>query len=105
LALVVEITIKSDFTAADIVSHLSKLKNSPWHSEKRSRGGFRLYHSTTEKQGREGNIRLRRTKNTEDGHKRIYATSVGVDEVDLASKFIYWVLTHFRDKTIRITIV
>ncbi len=105
MALVVEITIKSDFTAAEIVSHLSKLKNSPWHAEKRSRGGFRLVHSATEKHGREGNIRLRRTKNTEDGHKRIYATSVGVDEVDLASKFIYWVLTHFRDKTIRITIV
>ena len=105
LDLVVEITIKSDFTSADVISCLSKLRGSPWRSERRSRGGFKLYHRTTEKEKREGNIRLRRTQDTTDGHKRIYATAVGVDEVKLASEFIEWILTHFRDKIIRITVV
>jgi len=102
--LVIKITIKSDFTAVDLIRYLSKLKGSPWSSERRSRGGFRLYHVTTEKVGREGNIRLRRTQDTPDGHKRIYVTSVGVDEVKLASEFIEWILTHFRNKIIKITV-
>ena len=102
--MVVEISIKSDYATTEIISLLSKLKNSPWRSERRSRGGFRLYHKTTEKEGREGNIRLRKTQYTKDGYKRIYATSVGYDEAKLTSEFIEWILTHFRNKTHRITI-
>ena len=102
--MVVKITIKSDYATTDIINLLSKLNRSPWRSERRSRGGFKLYHITTEKEGREGNIRLRKTQYTKDGHKRIYATAVGFDEANLTSKFIKWILTHFRDKTHRITI-
>jgi len=101
---VVEIGIKSEFTSMEVVSYLGTLKGSPWHSEKRKAGGYCLYHRTTERQGREGNIRLRRTGKTSDGFRRIYATAVGVDEVKLASEFIEWLLTHFRDKCIKITI-
>lgn len=102
--MVVEIGIKSEFTTMDIVSYVSKLKGSPWHSERRKAGGFRLYHKTTEKQGREGNIRLRRTEKTKDGLRRIYATAVGADEVKLTSEFVEWLLTHFRNKCVKITI-
>lgn len=88
----------------DIIGHLKTLNGSPWHSEKRKTGGYCLYHRTTEKQGREGNVRLRRTENTTDGHRKIYATAVGIDEVKLASEFIEWLFTHFREKIIKITL-
>lgn len=48
---------------------------------------------------------MRRTQDTTDGHRRIRVTAVGVDEVKLASEFIEWILTHFRDKTIKITVM
>ena len=103
--MVVEIVIKCDFSSMDIVSHLSKLgRRSPWRSERRPRGGFKFFHRTTDRVGREGNIRIRKTQKTSDGHKRIYATAVGVDEIKLTSEFIEWLLTHFRDKILRIVV-
>jgi len=49
--MVVEIVIKCDFSSMDIVSHLSKLRGSPWRSERRPRGGFKLFHRTTDRVG------------------------------------------------------
>ena len=88
----------------DIIRHLSSLRGSPWRSERRPLGGFKLFHRTTERDGREGNVRIRKTKKTEDGHKLLQITSVGIDENKLASEFIEWLLTHFRQDTIRIII-
>jgi hypothetical protein len=102
--LVIELRIKTDATSLELIAYMNKLQNSPWHAEKRQAGGYSVYHKKTAKEGREGNIRLRRTRKTEDGHRMIYATAVGVDEVEMCSNFLKWLLTHFREKMLKITI-
>lgn len=98
--MVLEIHVISDFTSAELNSHLNKLKSSPWSSERRQRGGFTWFHNRCD-----GNIRIRRTATLSSGHKNIYITAVGKDEIKLTSEFVEWILTHFREKLIELSIL
>ncbi len=98
--MVVELHIISDFTSAELNRYLNSLTGTPWSSERRKKGGFKWFHRRCD-----GNIRIRRTATLSSGHKNIYATAVGKDEVKLASEFVEWLLMHFRDKLIEISIL